>query len=530
MTIQTLRTLGVICSLVLLTSCSLPSNAPATASSPPLNLVTVDPNASATPTPFQPASDSTASLPTQTLQPSFTPLPSLTASATPTNTPTATATTPPTSAPGTQDPMPVSSRPQYTFYVLFDYSGLQLAVDETIRYTNQTGTSLSDLLLIVEANRIANVFALETLFIQGETPRYELRSNQLTVFLPQPLPPGESVTMAMRYQIAIPPKHIDHPNGYLGYQVNLTDWYPFVAPYSNGWILHDPPYYGEHLVYDSADFDVNLKMTAPGITVAAPAPAEDNGEWTRYRLYGARTFVMSASDRFKVSESAVGSVTIRSYYFSWNEAGGEKILDAAVRAVGLFEVIFAPYPYESLSIVATDLTDGKEYDGLFFLATEFYDSFGGSSKSELVTIGVHELAHNWWFGLVGNDQALEPWLDEAMCVYSEKLFFENIYPNYGDWWWNYRPYHYSPSGWVDTSVYDAGGFQAYVNSAYMNGAVFLDELRGRMGDEDFFNFLEDYATRYGRQRATTQDFFNVLRENTDANVDDLIQAYFNRNY
>ena len=110
----------------------------------------------------------------------------------------------------------------------------------------------------------------------------------------------------MRYRISIPPKHYEMPYGYLGYQINLTDWYPFVVPYNGGWVLHDPWAFGEHLVYDSSDFEVNMKVQDEGILIAASAPAEANGEWTRYRLYGARTFVFSASDRFEMVESAVG--------------------------------------------------------------------------------------------------------------------------------------------------------------------------------------------------------------------------------
>ena len=89
------------------------------------------------------------------------------------------------------------------------------------------------------------------------------------------------------------------------------------------------------------------------------------------------------------------------------------MLNAAVQAVGLFEAKFAPYPYEVLSVVETESPDGQEYDGLVFLSSDFYDQYGGSNRSNMVSIGVHEIAHNWWFGLVGNDQALEPWLDEA---------------------------------------------------------------------------------------------------------------------
>ncbi|MFL7869904.1 MAG: M1 family metallopeptidase, partial [Anaerolineales bacterium] len=420
--------------------------------------------------------------------------------------------------------------PQYTFYVLFDYSGRQLAVDETIHYTNQTGTSLSDIVLAVEPNLTPNSFSLETLFLDGATPNYELNGQRLTVFLPQPLAPGNTLGLSMRYRLAIPPKHFDKPYGYLGYQINLTDWYPFIVPYKGDWVLHDPWAFGEHLVYESSDFEVNMKVPEEDITVATSAPAEENGEWTRYRLNGARTFVFSASDRFEMSESAVGSVTIRSYYFPGHEGAGEGMLNAAVQAVGLFDVKFAPYPYDSLSVVETESPDGQEYDGLVFLSSDFYDQYGGSNRSNLVSIGVHEIAHNWWFGLVGNDQALEPWLDETMAVYSERIFYEFTNPNYGDWWWNFRVNYFNPSGWVDTSIYDAGTFRAYTNAAYLTGAYFIEDLRVRMGDQDFYAFLKDYAARFSHDLVTGDDFFTVVRDNTNADIDDLIQSYFQGTY
>ena len=529
-TYYAIRKIGILFALLtFLAACSLPSGNPP-ASPPPLNLVTVDPNASATPTPFQPVVESFTPLPTMTSLPSLTPLPTLTASATSTPVPTPTATDFPTVAPVTSQPDTTSTRPQYTFYVLFDFSGNQLAVDETIHYTNLTGTTLSEVVLAVEPNLTPNSFSLETLFLEGVTPNYTLEGHRLTVTLLHSLVPGGSMDLSMRYRLAIPPKHYDMPYGYLGYQTNLTDWYPFIVPFDNGWTLHDPWAFGEHLTYDSADFDVNLKVLDEGITVAASAPAEENGEWTRYRLYGARTFALSASDRFEIAESAVGSVKIRSYYFSWHEGAGQGMLNAAVQAVGLFDVKFAPYPYDSLSVVETDVPDGQEYDGLVFLSSDFYDQYGGSNRSNMVSIGVHEIAHNWWFGLVGNDQALEPWLDEAMSVYSERIFYEFTNPNYGDWWWNFRVNYFNPSGWVDTSIYDGVNFRTYTNAVYLDGAYFLEDLRVRMGDQDFYKFLKDYASRFSHKRATGADFFATVRENTSANIDDLIQTYFQGTY
>ncbi len=516
--------------LILLTSACAPSVSPP-ASPPTLSLVTVDPHATATSTPFQPAPATPTHTPTLTAQPSATATAS--PSPSPTASPSATPTLPPlvvTLPPETTAPATPPERPQYTFYALFDYPGRQLSVDETIRYPNQTGLSLSEIVLVVDANLYAHSFTLETLFLDGATANYTLDGHRLTIFLPQPLAPGALLTLSMRYHLAIPPKQSDYPHGYDNTQVNLTEWYPFVAPYAGGWILHDPWAFGEHLVYDSADFEVNMQVSGEGVIVAAPAPAQANGEWTRYRLNGARTFVFSASDQYLMAESAVGSVVIRSYYFPAYAGAGEGMLRAAVQAVSLYEVKFAPYPYESLSVVMADVPDGQEFDGLAFLAAKFYAQYGGSAKSNMVSIGVHEIAHNWWFGLVGNDQALEPWLDETLCVYSERLFYEYNYPNYGDWWWNFRVNYFKPTGWVDTSIYDGGTFRLYTNAAYLNGAYFMEDLRVRMGDRDFFAFLKDYATQYSRQRATSADFFATVRAHTSADISDLLRAYFKGNY
>ncbi|HQV93730.1 MAG TPA: M1 family metallopeptidase [Anaerolineales bacterium] len=488
---------------------------------PTLVLVTQNPNASPTPTPFQPVTLTPTSLEPPTLIPSFTPEP-------PTNTPPPTFAFTATSLPQPTSP-PQSSRTQYTLFALLDYYGHQLAVDETIRYTNQTGVALNELVMAVEPNHRGG-FALENILLDSAALNYDMSGHRLTVYLPQPLAPNSQVTLAMRFRISIPQKVKEHPYGYDSTQTNLTDWYPFVVPYINGWMLHDEYYLGEHLVYDAADFEVNVRTTEGSITIAASGVSEPNNEWTRYRIFGARTFALSASDQFQVVDASAGAAVIRAYYFAGYETEGLAILNAGVRSVSLFESQFGPYPYGSLSVVQSDLNDGQEYDGLVFLATKFYNEYDGSARSNLTAIGVHEIAHQWWFGLVGTDQAMEPWLDEALSVYSEAIFYENIYPNSYDWWWNFRVNYFGPSGYVDSTVYEAPTFRAYVNASYLNGANFMEALNIRMGDDAFFQFLRDYASRYGRGRATAYDFFAVARQNTTADISDLVRAYFRGGY
>ncbi|MGB7875818.1 MAG: M1 family aminopeptidase, partial [Anaerolineales bacterium] len=82
----------------------------------------------------------------------------------------------------------------------------------------------------------------------------------------------------------------------------------------------------------------------------------------------------------------------------------------------------------------------------------------------------------------------------------------------------------------DTSIYGGADFRTYTNAVYLDGAYFLEDLRVRMGDQVFYRFLKDYASRYSNKRVTGADFFAVVRENTNANIDDLIQIYFQGSY
>ena len=469
-------------------------------------------------TPFAPATV------TPTLIPAETPVPTLTATLDP--------SAPPTVAP---PPVILLARPFYTIYATIDYDNHHVAVDQAITYPNQTGVPLNELVLAVEPMLYGNAFHLSTLSVNGApVTNYSLVTHRLTVPLSTPLPAGGQVTLVLQYDLNIPVKQKGNTFGWLSYQTNLTDWFPFVVPYdaSAGWLLHDFMPYGEHLVYDAADFDVYIRFADPSSApiVAAPALPESSGEWTKYRLGGARTFALSMSREFLVSESAVGSVVVRSYYFAGHEDAGVKMMSVGTQVVGLFEPLFAPYPYPVLNVVELDYNDGQEYDGLCFLSSSFYEAYNGTSQNNLVVLGMHEMAHNWWFGLVGNDQALEPWLDEAMAVYSERIFFEYTNPGIVDWWWQFRINYFGPSGWVDTNIYNGATFRDYTDAVYFNGATFIEDLRVRIGDQAFYAFIKDYAAEMSHRRATADDFFTILRQHTTKDISDLIAAYFQNSH
>jgi aminopeptidase N len=282
------------------------------------------------------------------------------------------------------------------------------------------------------------------------------------------------------------------------------------------------------LVYPVADIDVRVRvLNGPqGLRIAASALPKLEGEWRRYRLEQARNFALSMSPDYVVLEESVGEVTVLGYAFPTDVLAGEAAFRATVEALQLYSELYGAYPWESLSLVEADFLHGMEYQGLHYLSRGFYNLYTGTARDYLTAIAAHETAHQWWYGLVGNDQAMEPWLDETLCTYSERLFYENVHPEDLDWWWEARVDFYKPEGKVDSALYETGGYRPYVNAVYLRGALFLEDLRALMGDADFFHFLNDYAQENSRQLATSADFFALLKDHTDEDLNGLLREYF----
>jgi len=518
------RMIVLIC-VVFMVSCTLPK--PVINQAP---MASTEPNSfTSAPTAIIKTSQGITVVPTRDL----TPLPILTPQATPES--------------GNSNPNEVvEAITKYALDALFDYFQHSLSVIESITYVNHTPDTLTDLILVVEQNRREGVFNLESLtWKAGENiEEFDLTSDQLHVYLPQPLAPGEDINITIKYALELPqiPLPSDTirplPFGYTERQTNIVDWYPYIPPYrsGDGWLVNKNWWFGEHQVFDIADFQVRISLAEPvqDLVIAASAPAERDGDTYLYQLEAARSFALSASNQYIVQTKIIGDVTIYSYSFPYDEYAGEEVLDNTADAVQLYNQLIKPYPHTSLSVVEADFLDGMEYDGLYFLSHGFYNLYDGTPKGYLTFIAAHETAHQWWYGLVGNDQALEPWLDEALCTYMEFLFYENIYADYppgsgqslAGWWWDYRVNFYDPDGWVNRAIYDFDQFRPYRDAVYLNGAKFLDDLRVLVGDEAFFAFLRDYASHYNNQVATANDFFDILQENTNKDLDGLIEKYF----
>jgi hypothetical protein len=460
---------------------------------------------------------------------------------------------PPTAVPdltSTPDPTPTDQitltptpepleRPSYQISAVLDYPNQRVTVEQRILIPNPAGQVLEEIDLVVPPNSWWGVFSIQEINT-GEVPLVDYRINgvKLTLILGDPgWQPDEILEFDLLYTLDLPeqndrPGYGPSPFGYTALQTNLVDWYALVPPYQEdvGWVIHEPWIFGEYLVYPAADYEVSLTVGRPDLVVAASAAPENEGDPLLYSLTGGRNLVFSISPSYQVIEEDLGDIQVSGYFFPAYQVPGRALFEATLEALELYQELYGPYQQTNLSIVQADFNHGMEYEGLYFQSRGFFDTYTGSEQSYLVTIGVHETAHQWWYGQVANDQALEPWLDEALCTFSELAFYENLYPESVDWWWSTRVNYYQPSGRIDRSIY---GFQEYTdqylnyrNATYLQGAKFMAALKDRLGEEAFYSFMREYGDRYRDQIATSEDFFVLLSEYLDLDQLTWLGEYF----
>jgi hypothetical protein len=431
--------------------------------------------------------------------------------------------------------------PEYTLQVEFDYARQSAQINETIVYVNNSKQILKDIRLAIDTLRYPESFFLEKVTVNASSEiKTEVGKYFLTIILPEALEPGHEIEIKIDYALIIPPlppPADDRKPGIYGYsavQTNLVDWYPFIPPLTETgeWLLHDPWFYGEYLVYDLANFQVEIQLVnvpANTMIAASTVPVTQTENRFVYSSINARNFVWSLSPSYIEAKKDLNGISISTYTFPFHQQAGEHVLKEVNKAIELYSELFSPYPRENLTVVEADFLDGMEYDGLFFLSRGFYNLFDGTPQNYLTSIAVHETAHQWWYAAIANDQALEPWLDEALCTYSELLFYEEYYPELVTWWWDYRVNYYQPTGTINQSIYEYQGFVPYRNATYLQGAKFLQSLRDEIGDENFFNFLHEYAVTQNDQITSHTVFFDLLTKYTEKDIYGTSPYFLNQN-
>jgi aminopeptidase N len=203
---------------------------------------------------------------------------------------------------------------------------------------------------------------------------------------------------------------------------------------------------------------------------------------------------------------------LRSYYLPGDEAAGQATLNIAAAALRAYQDTFGPYPYDDMIVAEAPLLHyGMEFPGLNAIGLDLYRA----QRAQLEDRVVHEIAHQWWYAQVGNDQVNTPWLDEGLAEYSMAVYYEQIFGQaQANTLVNQRwlvPYQVAVENDYDAVVNQpsAAFSWEYEVIVYAKAALFFHALRQEVGDEVFWSVLQGYAEQYRWDVATPDNFLTV---------------------
>lgn len=360
-------------------------------------------------------------------------------------------------------------------------------------------------------------------------------STTLKLELKKPVRKNEYVQLQINFQLKIPEgrDRIGYYNGlYL-----FGNWYPIAAVYDkSGWNL-DPFYnIGDPFYSDSADYEV--KITIPEKYIVASTgyifkeTIEKGKRIISIDAKSVRDFAWAASDKFQTYDRELEGINIKCYFVNSNSERINKAISTVEKTISVFNEKFGKYPYTSYSIVETYFPSGMEYPGLSIIPDSYFD--GSKTMLGLEGVIVHETAHQWWYGVVGNNEIDEAWLDEGLATYAKVIYFEaKDGKSFGRDYYekNIKSIYESKSKSIKgreillKPVNEFDGWREYDTLAYKKSAVLFETLRNKTGDEKFFEILRSFYDEYKFKNATTQDFINIVEKVTDSKWSDFFDQW-----
>jgi len=414
---------------------------------------------------------------------------------------------------------------------------------EEVHYTNAEDVALNEVHFRLFPSILGGEITISNLTAYGEsTPaRYDLQNSLLIVPLRVLLEPGQSVDIKLDFTITVP-QSVELSYGVFAYfddVLTLAHAYPMIAVYDDeGWNAEIPPQSGDVTYADTSFFLV--RITAPKdlriVTAGRVIYSSESGELQTLHVASGpmRDFYLGASPNYTETSQTFGEVTIHSYASAKDKKGAEMALDVAARAIEDFSARYAPFPYTELDIVSTPtLALGIEYPGIIAITSRIYDvdaDYRGAPASIYMESTVaHEVGHQWFYGLVGDDQLDDPWLDEALTQFVTLQYYADEYGPGGETGfqnslearWEGVNRAKIPIG-LPVAGYSGQEYGAIV---YGRGPLFFVALRERIGQAVFDAFIKDYTETLSWGIATPEVLQSLAEKHCGCDLDDLFNEW-----
>jgi len=348
---------------------------------------------------------------------------------------------------------------------------------------------------------------------------------------------NQSVTIDITYHVDIP--NISHRFGYGEDTINLGNFYPIACVYEDGDFRIDSYHYnGDPFYSEVANY--NVSITAPSNLVLASSgnvtSTNTSEDSTTYSINASaiRDFAFVLSDKFNVVSDTVGNTRV-SYYYYKNQYPNES-LKASMDALSTFNRIFGEYPYDTLNVVETNFVHGgMEYPNMVMISDDV------DVQSDYVNVIVHEIAHQWWYGLVGNNEYDYGWLDEGLTEYSTLLFYEEnpsynintseLIKNTTNSFVTFVDVYTKVFGSADTTMNRAlneyNNESEYVYIAYVKGMLLFNSIDEILGRDKFLTCLQHYFDTHKFKVATPSSMIESFEQSCNSELNAVFESWIN---
>jgi aminopeptidase N len=394
--------------------------------------------------------------------------------------------------------------------------------------------------------------------------RTELDNTILKVFLPSPLLPGHSLTFSIDFKSYFGEGGVRRRMqkfsswGFTHY--NGAQWYPKISVYDRkfGWTADqhlNREFYGDFgtfdvsltfpsiYIVDATGVLVNEKEMLPdtlrmkldisnfkdkpfGFPPSLPILPDSTRKTWKFHAVNVHDFAFTADPTYRIGET-VTSDGVRCIALAQeaHASGWQNAADYAKRAVEYYSRTIGPYAWPK--IIVCDARDGMEYPML---------SMDGGSDPGYRDVLSHEIAHQWFYGMVGNNETYRAFMDEG---FSQFIQMECLIELEGYWGLNRKsnsryvnkfsdsisvPYRLVQLNYLNEAIRGRDGFlnthSDNFNSAlghgggysmvYRKAGVMLYALRYVLGDSLFSAAMQHYFLQWKFCHPYPEDFRNSI--------------------
>lgn len=318
------------------------------------------------------------------------------------------------------------SKAKYDLSLKMDEQGV-FQTDAEISVTNKSEKKWDELVFYFIPNVFEKGHTIDTvkgfseidvqeIKIDGEIAKYSLDKDTLNIKLDKKMEKRDQVDVVISYQFTVPKEgsRFSKVNG----NFYLAQWYPMLATYQDGkWNKEQYSDGLETYHTDFSNYQVEYKIPEGySLISTADKDADLKGNEGELKVNKVRDFFIAIVKDMDMYTATVNGVDIRLFSKNDHNKEPEEALKLAKKALGFYQEKIGEYPHKQLDIIL-DKGHNMEYPGI--VTVNPYHDNDGFFKISIV----HEIAHQYFYGVVINDPYNEAWLDEGFTEFATNMYF-----------------------------------------------------------------------------------------------------------